>query len=95
MTRTSHSTVHITLAHTGSLSKWGYHARLKASTRHRALKLAVLEQARLRGGFRAGCNYVLRKLNVLYIYNKNHKPDLARVFRGDMHWVQKLRDAKQ
>ncbi len=32
---------------------------------------------------------IVKRLNVLYIYNKNHHPDIAAKFRRDMKYIQK------
>jgi hypothetical protein len=76
-------TVKIVLKKRDTLSKHGYAARISERKRRKALRGAVKEHGHL---------YVIRKLNVLYIYNKNRHPDLAEIFRGDMKFVQRLRD---
>ena len=39
-----------------------------------------------------GHNNIIKKLNLLYVYNKNNHPDNALKFRRDMIYIQKLRD---
>lgn len=63
-----------------------YHAKDPAATRRKALRLAVEER---------GYTKVIRRLNVLYIYNKIRHKKRAAIFRADMKYVQRLRDAAQ
>jgi hypothetical protein len=82
------SPVKIVLKHKDTLSRHGYHdvKTLSVKERRAALSRAVAE---------LGPTYVIRKLNVLAIYNKNKAPRLAARFRADMRFVQKVRDAKK
>jgi len=41
-----------------------------------------------------GCGNIIKKLNVLYIFNKNNHPLNARMFKSDMKYVQSIRDKK-
>lgn len=68
----------------GDLAKHGYSGvkSLTVGQRHAALESAVGEY---------GSTYVIRKLNVLSIYNKNKDPDLWALFRADMAYVQSLK----
>lgn len=77
------SPVRIKLKAIGSLSKFGYHANKSAEVRRAALKKAVKAN---------GYTEVIRRLNVLYIYNKNRNPELAVKFKLDMTWVQAQRN---
>ena len=79
----STSPVRIHLKSIGALSRFGYAAHESMHARHAAL----LEAAR-----HNGATEVVKRLNVLYIYNKNHHPALAKVFRSDLHWLQRQRD---
>lgn len=60
----------------------GYRARNAQQTRRAALRLTIEER---------GYVPLIRRLNVLYIYNKNRHPELASVFKSDMQYVQRLR----
>lgn len=78
--------VRIKLTSIGSLTKFGYHPDRSPTVRHAALRKA----------FKAnGFTEVIRRLNVLYIYNKNKHPALAAKYRTDMHWVQSQRDKQK
>ena len=79
----STSPVRIHLKSIGALSRFGYAAHESMHARHAAL----LEAAR-----HNGATEVVKRLNVLYIYNKNHHPALAKLFRSDLHWLQRQRD---
>ena len=67
-----------------TLSVHGYVgvASLSAAARRAALVRAVAA---------LGTTYVIRKLNVLAIYNKRRNPGLAAKFRKDMAFVQSLK----
>jgi len=75
--------VRIKLKAIGSLTKFGYHANKSVAVRHAALKKAAKAN---------GYNEVIKRLNVLYIYNKNRNPKLAEKFKLDMTWVQSERN---
>ncbi len=77
------SPVRIKLTAVGSLSRFGYHADKSETTRRAALKKAIKANGRTE---------VIRRLNVLYIYNKNRNPALAHKFKLDMTWVQAQAD---
>lgn len=68
----------------GSLSSFGYHMHDSTSTRHRALQAAMKFW---------GSAYVVRKLNVLYIYNKYKYPEHAEIFRSDRDYIRTLRNS--
>lgn len=75
--------VRIKLKAIGSLTKFGYHANKSATARRAALKKAAKAN---------GYNEVIKRLNVLYIYNKNRHPELAVKYKLDMTWVQAERN---
>lgn len=65
----------------GTLSKYGYSdvQELSKTERYHALKKALQHLDPL---------VVFRKLNALYILNKNRNPYVAKIFRDDSHWVR-------
>ena len=75
--------VRIKLKAVGSLTKYGYHANKSAVVRRAALKKAAEAN---------GYNEVVKRLNVLYIYNKNRHPELAAKYKLDMTRVQAQRN---
>lgn len=75
--------VRIKLKSVGSLTKFGYAANKAAATRRAALLKAAKAN---------GFSEVVRRLNVLYVWNKNKHPALAAKYKQDMHWLQKRRD---
>lgn len=80
--------VHIVLQHPGWLGEYGYAhvAALTESVRRAALRRAAADH---------GWGRIVKRLNVLYIFNKNRRPDLAAVFRADRNYASaKLKDAK-
>lgn len=68
----------------GSLSAFGYRMNDDHSTRRDALSNAMTFW---------GSTYVIRKLNVLYIYNKYKYPEHAEIFRSDRDWIRKIRNS--
>jgi hypothetical protein len=66
----------------GSLGKYGYKAKSPKTSRQASLKKA------LKG---VGYSTLIKKLNVLSIYNKNVNPKLSASVKGDMKYVRKLR----
>lgn len=65
----------------GSLSKYGYRTALNKAKRRQTLHEAIQRgEDPLR---------IFRRLNVLYIYNKNRNPGLASKFRGDRDFVKR------
>jgi hypothetical protein len=77
--------VRIKLKSVGSLTKFGYGANKTAATRRAALLKAAKAN---------GFSEVVRRLNVLYVWNKNKHPALAAKYKQDMHWLQKRRDER-
>lgn len=61
----------------------GYHAALSEKTRRAKLRLL--------GSTRASALWVIRRLNVLVIFNKRRHPDLASIFRDDMAYMHRRR----
>lgn len=86
--RDTSSPVRIVLKHHHTLSKHGYKdvKSLSDTERHAALLGAMAE---------FGATYVIRKLNVLAIYNKHSNPDLAALFRRDIAFVQRVRNGRK
>lgn len=66
----------------GVLEKFGYFdvRRMPTSKRQHALKRALGELKPLA---------LFRRLNALYVLNKDKDPDIAKVFRSDRDWVRK------
>lgn len=71
-------------AFSGSLGYFGYHMKDSTPTRHAALAKAMNFW---------GSAYVIRKLNVLYIYNKRKYPEHAMIFQKDRDWIRSIRNA--
>jgi len=65
----------------GSLTSLGYGIRESSATRHAALKKALKKY---------GYSSLIKKLNVLVVYNKNAHPDIAQTAHSDMMYVAKL-----
>ena len=86
MTASKTPKVRIKLKSIGSLTKFGYGASKAAATRRAALLKAAKAN---------GFTEVVRRLNVLYVYNKNAHPALAAKYKQDMHWLQKQRDRRE
>lgn len=79
-------TTKITLKKHNTLGRHGYRGvqGLPNTARHVALLGAIAE---------FGPTYVIRKLNVLAIFNKTKNPALAALFRRDIAFVQDVRNA--
>lgn len=84
----SQKPVRIVLKHQDTLGRHGYRnvKSLSETERHLALLGAI-------GEF--GHTYVIKKLNVLAIYNKRKHPNMAALFRNDMRFVQRVRNAER
>jgi hypothetical protein len=65
----------------GTLGKYGYHTKVSKEKRHTALKKAILHIKPLS---------VYRKLNILYILNKNRNPKLSNLFKEDAEWLKNI-----
>ena len=64
----------------GELTKHGYSMYAPASQRHKALEKSIRED---------GARTVFRRLMLLYVWNKNDDPHLAKIAREDAEWVAK------
>ena len=64
----------------GELTKYGYHADLSESERHEALEKARSEFSSLS---------LFKKLNAVYVLNKNRDKKRATVFKADANWIKK------
>lgn len=76
----SHRSMGIGALKEGDLTRVGYKATLKASTRRRAVDKAVK---------RFGKVSALRKLNAVAVYTKRRSPARSRTFKSDVRYVQK------
>ena len=63
----------------GLLTRHGYHADLAETARHEALRRALGEFTPLS---------LYRKLNAVYVLNKNRDKKRAQIFRSDANWVR-------
>jgi hypothetical protein len=76
----SRSKVRIPVRKEDFLKRYGYGAYRPESVRHSALTKAVKAY---------GASSVVKKLNVLAIYNKNNQPQLSKLFAADRDWVSR------
>ena len=65
----------------GTLSKFGYSMKNSQQSRHKSLKKAIKSVKLLS---------IYRRLNALYILNKNRNPDNAKIFKDDAEWLKTL-----
>ncbi len=65
----------------GSLTSLGYGIREGVNSRHAALKTALKKY---------GYSSLIKKLNVLVVYNKTSHPDIAKIAHNDRMYVAKL-----
>lgn len=72
--------VRIKLTKEGSLGRFGYRMYDSAKKRHQALAKAVEYHGYLP---------VFRRVNVLYVFNKNKRVDLAMIAEKDKRWLRK------
>jgi hypothetical protein len=63
----------------GTLSKFGYSMKKSQQSRHKSLKKAIKSVKPLS---------IYRRLNALYVLNKNKHPDNAKVFKDDAEWLK-------
>jgi len=63
----------------GELTKYGYHANLSENKRHRVLRIAIKDIKPLS---------LYRKLNALYVLNKNKDKTRALLYRKDANFVK-------
>ena len=71
--------IRIPVLHKGSLSKYGWSSSKNKDERHKALRKASKE-------FTSG--ELIKKLNLLAIYNKKRNPALVDKVHVDMHYIQ-------
>jgi len=66
----------------GSLGEYGYAhiTEMSPAARHRALAAAIYDENPLS---------VFRKLNALFVMNRNRHPETAAVFEADRDWVKR------
>ena len=84
MNTSQEKVVRISLKDNHSLSRLGYHMRNSNRSRHIALNKAIKAY---------GSSYVIKKLNVLRIYNGKRHPDLATIAHEDVMYVQNKRNS--
>ena len=63
----------------GTLTKFGYSMKKSQQSRHKSLKKAIKQVKPLS---------IYRRLNALYVLNKNKHPDNAKVFKNDAEWLK-------
>jgi hypothetical protein len=64
----------------GGLIKYGYHADISENDRHQALSRALADSVKPLS--------LYRKLNALYVLNKNQNRALAKLYRKDANWIK-------
>lgn len=62
----------------GALGQFGYHADLPIEERHKALKKAIKKYSALSVG---------KKLNAVYVLNRNTNPKIAKILKKDSIWA--------
>jgi hypothetical protein len=65
----------------GDLTKYGYHANLSVNDRHKALRKSLSDR-------NTKPLSIFRKLNALFVLNKNKNPTMAKLYKGDSEWVK-------
>jgi hypothetical protein len=70
----------------GMLTSFGYHIDLPMKERHTALKKAYKAY---------GYSKLIKRLNILVVYNKYKHPEIASIAHKDMEFIQKLEDEKR
>jgi len=65
----------------GILSKFGYSMKKSQQNRHKSLKKAIKLVKPLS---------IYRKLNALYVLNKNKHPNNAKIFKDDAEWLKNI-----
>ena len=63
----------------GTLTKFGYSMKNTEQSRHKSLKKAIKSIKPLS---------IYRRLNALYVLNKNKHPDNAKIFKDDAEWLK-------
>jgi len=66
----------------GTLSKFGYSMKKPEVSRHNSLKKAIKSVNPLS---------IYRRLNALYVLNKNKHPENAKIFKDDAEWLKSFR----
>jgi hypothetical protein len=74
----------------GSLGQYGYKALSPKRSRQRSLQKAHKGLSIALGSESKARSTLIKKLNVLSIYNKNVNPALSKSVKGDMAYVRKL-----
>jgi len=69
----------------GMLTSYGYHIDLPMKERHAALKKAYKAY---------GYSKLIKRLNILVVYNKYKNPKIADIAHKDMEYIQKLEEEK-
>ena len=65
----------------GTLSKFGYSMKNSQQSRHKSLKKAIKQVKPLS---------IYRRLNALYVLNKNKYPENAKIFKDDAEWLKNI-----
>ena len=65
----------------GTLSKFGYSMKNSQQSRHKSLKKAIKKGDPLS---------IYRRLNALYVLNKNKHPENAKIFKDDAEWLKNI-----
>ena len=75
----SRSPVRIKIKRKGELTSLGYRMKKSPSERHKALAKAVRKY---------GYSGVMKKINALYVFNKNQRPYLAKIAQNDKQYLK-------
>lgn len=78
--RKSKSKIRIPVSHSGTLTSLGYYMHDTQKKRHKALKKALKIY---------GYSLLMKKINLLYVYNKNKNPKIANIAQSDKKWLMK------
>jgi hypothetical protein len=70
----------------GMLTSFGYHIDLPMKERHTALKKAYKAY---------GYSKLIKRLNILVVYNKYKHPKTSEIAHKDVEYIQKLEEEKQ
>jgi len=69
----------------GDLTKYGYHANLSDTARHEALRKSLSDR-------NTKPLSIFRKLNALFVLNKNKNPTMAKLYKNDSQWLQTTKE---
>lgn len=72
----------------GALS--GYTSKDKTETRHKSLKKLINKLRKDEFTKRQAVVKLIRRLNIIAIYNKNKNPKVSKIYRKDIYWLQNL-----